>query len=424
MQLKDYLKYALNNDLYITTVWAHLFFGILLKDFKDSRYLKIVNNQLVVKLLDSEEILEVNPAEYLGIKPLFTFKEPIDIDPSWTILVKDKVTTTIGRLYINKLLLEYNFRDKIPYRNTSKELEIKAIEKDIGNMLREGTVKVSEYLSFTNAVSLLGTLTRLASVSSTEKNTLPPPGIEAKKKQLHKEFDEKYGPKWINDRSMVVKFQDELKKYDDEWLQGDPSLGKLVSGKVKNNARVKMYLTFGGEVGFERKSSKVKFVENSLLEQYPETKEELAAMFNSSRAGSYDRGVETQKGGAGAKEILRASGNIKISNTDCGTKVGWKTKVDAVLAKNLVGRYLVDGTKVENGELYLGKIIELRSPMFCQAKGSYICRKCAGDILAEAPTSITLRLLKISGTLLYIPMKSMHNTQVSMTKYNILDHLS
>lgn len=424
MTLKDYLKYAFNNELYVTTAWAHTFFGILLKDFKDSKYLKIENNKLVVKLKESEEVLDVNPAEYVGVKPLFTFKEPIEIDGSWTVLVKQPTQTTIGRLFLNKLLLEYCFGDKLAYRNSGKELEIKAIEKDLGNMLREGTIKVPQYLTFTNAVSLLGTMTRLTNISSTEKNTLPPPGIVAKKKQLHKEFDEKYGVKWVKDRSMVVKFQEELKKFDDEWLQGDPTVGKLISGKVKNNARVKMFLTFGGEVGFERKSSKVTFVENSLMEQYPETKEEIAAMFNSSRAGSYDRGVETQKGGAGAKEILRSSSSIKITNTDCGTKVGWKTVVDPVLSKNLTGRYLIDGTKIENGELYLNKNIELRSPMFCQSRGSYICRKCAGDILAEAPTSLSLRLLKISGALLYIPMKSMHNTQVSMTKYNLLDHLS
>ena len=424
MTLNEYLKYAFNNELYVTSEWAYTFFGIMLRDFKENKYLKISNNKIYAKLKDNEEELNINPNDYLDKKPFFIFKDNIEIDPSWSLQVTNKITTTIGRLYINKLLLEYNFKDKIRYRNSSKELEIKAIEKTIGGMLRAGSIVVKDYISFTNSVSLLGTLTRICNVSATEKNTLPPPGIGAKKKELHKQYDAKYGPKWINDRSTVVKFQDELKKYDDEWLKDDPTYGKLVSGSVKNNARVKMYLTFGAAVGFERKSSKVKYVENSLLEQYPEDKEELAAMFNTSRAGSYDRGVETQKGGAAAKDILRSSSNIKISDGDCGTKRGWRTKVDPAIAGNLNGRYLVNGKKIENGEDYINQTIELRSPLYCQSEGSYICSKCAGDILANSPKSLALNLLKVSGTLLYVPMKSMHNTQTNMTKYSLIENIS
>lgn len=424
MTLNEYLKYALTNDLYITTEWVHTFFGIMLKDFKENKYLKVTGDKAYVKLLEREEELDIKASDYLDKKPFFVFTSSIEIDPEWTVLVQGKVQTTVGRLYLNKVLLEFNFKDKISYKNSSKELEIKALEKEIGGKMRGGSITIPEYISFTNAVSLLGTLTRLCVVSSTEKNTLPPPGISTKKKELKKKYDSQYGPNWVSDRSTVFKFQEELKKYDDEWLKDDPTYGKIVSGKVKNNARVKMYLTFGGEVGFERKSNKVKFVENSLLEQYPEDKESLTAMFNSSRAGSYDRGVETQKGGAGAKDILRASSNIKILDGDCGSKKGWKTTIDKNIAPGLTGRYLVNGTKIENGEDYIGKTVEIRSPLYCKSEGSYICKKCAGDILGESPKSLSIRLLKISGALIYIPMKSMHNTQVTMTKYNLVDCLS
>lgn len=60
-------------------------------------------------------------------------------------------------------------------------------------------------------------------------------------------------------------------------------------------------------------------VTNSLYEGWQNDK--FATFNNVSRAGSFDRGSETQLGGVSAKEI-RATSNTRIVKGDCGTKMG------------------------------------------------------------------------------------------------------
>ena len=417
MNKLEYLKYAVINRLYSKIKWFYTFFTLLqYNNIEENEYIRY--NDGIEVHMDNEWIKLKDTKENEAI---FKFTDKIKIDNSWITNVKSETDTTIGRLLSNCILLTDNFGDKIDYVN--KMFTVKDAEGLIGPLLRTKVVDVNEYLKFTYSVSYLTGLANITTVSATMKSVLPTPGLDKKKKELIKEFNNKYGKDWDKNRTRVQELVDELKKFDTDWIKDDPSYGKYMSGKVTNNSRPKMFISFGGEAGFDSKSGYVDFVANSLLEQYPDLPEQLAAMYNSSRSGSYDRGHETQKGGAAAKDIIRSTSGVKINNGDCGSKKGYKLLVTKNNHKSLFGRYLLNGSLIENTEQLIGQTITIRSPLYCLCSGDTYCKICAGDIAATTPTGVSLKLLSVSSALLKISLKAMHNTQVSLHKFNILENL-
>ena len=413
----EYLKYSITNRLYKKLNWFYTFFTILkYENLEDNEYLRYNNG------------LEINvDNEWVPIKDFKENEEPykfidkINIDSTWCMNVTNSIETTIGRLITNCILLVDNFDKRVGFIN--KSYTIKDVESIIGPLLRTNVITVEEYLNFTFSVTYLTGLANITTLSATMKSVLPSPGLDKKKKELIKEFDNKYGKEWRTNRTRVQELIDELKKFDNEWIKDDPSYGKYMSGKVTGNSRPKMFISFGGESGFNSKSGTVDFVSNSLLEQYPDSPEELAAMYNSSRSGSYDRGHETQKGGSAAKDIIRSTSGVTIKNGDCGSKRGYKLLVTKNNHKSLFGRYLLNNKKIENTEELIGQTITIRSPLYCLSKGDSYCSICAGEIASTTPTGVSLKLLSVSSTLLKISLKAMHNTQVSLLKYNIIENL-
>lgn len=410
----DYLRHSIENKFHYDLEWLICILSILDKnspnkylEYRDKTWYVVNGEQPITDIVDNE--------------PMFKITEPIKIDRTYISNLEKPIDTTVGRLLVNLILIERPFGNKIDYINNSTS--VKHIESIVGSLMRKDIITIEEYLEFNRCVYFLTNLSSITNVSATMKSVLPPPNIEQLKIDTHKEFDNKYGKDWVKDRSYIAKYQEVLKKADDEWLKDDPSYGKLISGKIKNNTRVKMYLTFGGEVGFDKTSGKVEFVENSLLEQYPKDPTQLATMFNASRAGSYGRGHETQKGGAAAKDLLRTTSGMIIKDEDCGSNKGFNILVTAKNSKYLNGRYLLNGKVIENANDYIGQVITIRSTMFCKSKGEKFCKKCAGDILASSPNGVGLKLLDVSGALLTISLKGMHDTQVKLTDFNILEEL-
>ena len=416
MTVLDYFIYSVNNKLLHKLNWYYTFFTINSDNFNnnpyiryDSKYEVLVNNEWVV--LDN-----------VITTPILSMLLPITINKDIISNIDGVTDTTIGRFIINKILLEYSFDNKIPYIN--KQIKLSDIEKIVGNLLKNDIITVDEYLKFSNSAIFVHNFSRITNVSATPKNILPPPNLNKYKSDLKKEFDSKYGIGWVNNRVKIVEFQDKLKEYDSAWLAGDPSDGKLIAGKIKNNARAKMFLQFGSESGFDNKSGKFEYVSNSLLDGYPEDKQQLTAMFNSSRVGSYGRGKETQKGGAVAKDMLRATSSTTIIDGDCNTTIGKKVYVTKQLSDKLVGRYIIVNGKskvIDDPVKLIGSYVILRSPMYCNAKGNSFCSVCVGDNLSNYKTGIPLIVTDISNIILTTSLKGMHDTQVYTMKYDIIE---
>jgi hypothetical protein len=298
------------------------------------------------------------------------------------------------------------------------------LETIIAKHMSNDIITVPQYLEFINACSYLHGLSRITTYASTERTMLPPKGITEFKKKLVKEMLTKYGEDWVKDQSKIVEFETALKAYDAEWLKDDPTMGKMTSGKA-SSARSKLYLTFGSEVGFDKKSGQAALVENSLLEGFPKDKQLLTNMFNTSRSGSYDRGKETQKGGSAAKDILRAVSSLTISDGDCGTSVGKTVIVTANNVSNLLDRYIILPNKtselITEPEQYLGKVITIRSPQYCREKGNKFCAICASKSIANYKTGIAILVTDISSIMLATSMSAMHFKPIQTLEFNIAD---
>lgn len=417
MKYLDYFKQCLNTDYLYKLDW---YFSIFLTSNKDNKYVKRSDKQIEVLLNDNWIIIEdARP----GL-PVLLFSDEIKLNKGEILNLKQDVVTKIGRVIFNQIALVRNFGDKIEYINEKTSIE--HVESIISKGLINNKLLIAEYLRFTDACSFIEQLSPITNISATYKNMLPPPNLDKKKKELEKAFEAKYGSDWKKVRSYVVEFQEELKKIDSEWLEDDPTKDKLLKGKIKDNARVKMYLTFGPEVGFNKDGSKVTFVENSLLNQYPKDKEQLVAVFNRIRASSYDRGANTAKGGEASKDVLRALSSYRIAKGDCKSTEGKTLLVTKELAPSLMGRYLIQGSnivEITNPNDYIGKTITIRSPMYCKHKAPDFCSVCCGKLVENTPNVISSMGANITGSIMNLSMKSMHNTQVKLKTINITDML-
>ena len=288
------------------------------------------------------------------------------------------------------------------------------------------SILLSEFIRFTNAVSYVRGWISFTVISTTDKSMLPPKDITKFKKELIEEFKGRYGEDVFKDFSRLVEFEDRLKEYDREWLKDDPTYGIMSSGKIMNISRKKQFLTIGAEQGFGA-PNEAQTVENSLDEEWPRDKKDLSALFNSFRAGSYGRGNETQIAGVKAKALSRATVNFKVNVDDCKVSYGSMFYITKELAKHINGRYIIENgksTRIDKPEQYIGKTIEIRSPMYCKADKDRLCIKCVGEVVGRHENSINLMSQTLGGDFLNSFMKKMHGKElqtIEITVDNLID---
>jgi hypothetical protein len=421
MKLQEYLNYALTNKLYRKLEWFYNLFVINVNT--NNKYIKVINNQYFVNIEADGEVKEVL-LEGVSVKePVFKMSDKYLVDNNTVENLLVTTNTYLGRILVNKILLADIFGNRIPFINGS--IKSGMLETILANELSKDKISILEYLDFIKATTFMHGLSRITTYAATPKSMLPPKGLEAFKKKLMADMKASYGEDWVKDRAKIVEFENALRAYDNEWLADDPSLGKLLSGKVKDGARTKMYLTFGAERGFDKKSGKADLVTNSLLEGYPKDKELLTNMFNTSRSGSYDRGKETQKGGAAAKDILRATSSLTISDADCGSVVGKIVVVTKNNHNRLMNRYIILPNKstelITDSLKYVGQTITIRSPQYCIKKGNELCAICVGKSIADYKKGISILVTDISGILLATSMAAMHFKSIQTMDFNIID---
>lgn len=413
ININEYFRYAIKQELLTTLKFFYTTMTIPLQNSND--YYKIENKKYFVKIDNKfEEVMGKTTDE-----PLLSIKDPITLFNADLPNIATSVETTVGKAIINYVCLVYNFGGKIPYVNDSL-IDTKTLEKLICEALKKDVISVQEYIGFVDSTSLLQALSRITTISATVKTMTPPPGIVAYKKQLMAEYDKKYGKNWVKNMVLVIEFQDALKAKDAEYLKDDPTNGIITSGKVKNNARVKQFLAFGTDAGFSEDSAATpSLVFNSLLEGYPKDIEQLTTIYNSSRAGSFSRGNETKNGGMAAKNLLRATSAVVISNDDCGSKIYKELHVTKEMAEKLKGRFIQNGNKIEkitDGSKYLGKTIFIRSPQYCKKTDGTVCAVCAGDNLATYRKGATILATDISSALMKNSLKKMHTSVKKLVK--------
>ena len=419
----DVLRDGLKAGLYKRLDWFISLFATLRESEDrwksepyDGRIVMLDYGTFVVKEQELVKIDDVKP-----MLPLFSMMEELMVTPEWIESCSEPVASNIGSLMANYVLCVANYQNRVPYIPTG--VTIKKIEKAIiarrksDNDPDPNKITVQEYLKLFKSIEFLKCTTQLSTYSLTEKNMTVGKDFAQKKAALLKEYEGQ-----LNDPVKLAEFEERLMKIDAEHMKGDPSFGRMMSGKVWRNSRRKMVLTSGAEGGM---GGKMIAIPESLTEGVPLNPKNMAALVNGSRGGSYFRGLDTVKGGVSLKIATRALLPYYVKEGDCKTTIGIEKKYTKHNIDNLIGRTLMDGTKVEDKNAasnYLGKVIRVRSPAGCAAGALEFCSVCAG-VLSHFPEGLVIPAAELTGSVMTASMKAMHKNTTTTAVFVLEDVL-
>lgn len=340
--------------------------------------------------------------------------------------------TSYGNVLANCILLVYPFAGKIPFilgRMKPSMLEDLILPRLVDDP-KEGDpipkaasqvapIYVSEYLKFTNAMTYISGFANLWVTGGTVKTLLPPPGLKEAKAAIFK----KYGidPHDPNvDPTLAAQAMNDLKALDAAWLKGDDALNFLIKSKSLDVVRAKKFLMVGAEAGLGD-GQDMELVPNSLHEGWDVDK--MPAMINNLRAGSFNRGAETMRGGEAVKWLQRASSNINILKGDCGTKQGNDVTLTPELRKKFLNFSAIVGNQTvrltdDVIDKYMGKKLIMRSPMYCILPHTDYCAVCVGPRLEENPTGSSSAISEFGSTIMLMFMKANHGKALLLKKYD------
>lgn len=411
----EYLIYATNKEFILDFDWHKELFSTMLKD-KEYKYITIKNGIKYVKMND--KLIRTDAKSNL---PIFTMFDTIKL-PDNLLKCLDKPTyTSVGIFIANTLFLEYPFKGKIKYINrlfTHNELC-----KTLPKLMIKEIITVDEYLDYVDSVSFSLALNKFFVYSATKKMVTSAPGMSKFKEELKAKYDLEYGVTWVKDASLAIKFIEELKKFDNEYIKDDPAYGVMLSGAIVNNSRPRKFSAFGVEYGFDSTGTDSTFIINSLMDGYPKEKDQLAAMFNAARKGSFDRGSGTQQAGYMVKEIQKAINALVIKEGDCGDTIGDHILVNYKNVSFYSNIYIIENDLPvfkENLNGYLGKYVKVRTTQYCKYDGCF-CEVCAGKDMENFKDGIQLLVIATLGIMLNSKMKSMHRASKKTMNFNILE---
>lgn len=346
--------------------------------------------------------------------------DTVDLNPGDIMNVKEKMTTTVGRILVNHICFLGPFGDVFPFQNKTLNLEDDVL-KPINKALIAKKIDVNSFRQSMDGVFYLGHFSELCTPCLDERALTTDPNIKKRKAELIEKYKDQ-----LNDPIIIAKIEDELIAMDKEYMKGDNSL-RFYAPLGKNTFdlwRKKLYIAVGGIEAFSKDSSKYDFLRNSLEEGM--RIEDLNIYGNESRKGSYQRGHETQKGGYLTKEVIRAFHDSTITRADCGTKRGVKIDFRVVSPEKFVGRYILLQNKwveitSENANSIPRKVVTMRSPMYCQCTDGY-CYKCVGRFFEGLDVrQISMSIVDISNTFMSAAMKNMHGSKLAIVELTSLD---
>ncbi|MCK9234872.1 MAG: hypothetical protein M0R77_00980 [Gammaproteobacteria bacterium] len=434
MDKKTYFLTALNNNAHYNTNWVINAFSKT--DEKpdvwqyDPYPYRLVKTKEMVGFVDPNNgnaltpITDINNENWQDA--LYEHTDTLSLKAGdYKDIITEDIETTYGQLLVNAIMY-FCFTGRIPYNN-KPHLNAKDFEKAIPALLQPlpppGVERNPQHLYYDDveryfqAVFMFSEFALLFTPGDTEKSLRSIPGMKEKRDELFAKYEGQ-----LHIPAVEAAISKELEALDKAYRKGDPSEGLLTAGKDVSVIRKKLYMFTGKEGGLvvDPKATPIK---QSLSEGWDLTR--FTDYANNIRSGSYSRGVETALGGELAKWLLRAFSNANVVGDDCGTRFGLPIEISNLTSKELIGFYYIDETDAktkpiteEVTEQYLGKVLQVRSPIYCTKKHTDYCATCVGVKQAADPTSIGSAITAIGNRFMNIVMKSMHGTALATTKYD------
>lgn len=421
----SYLALALQHRAYVKYEWLLGMFALMTTPPKNTEvkyHLKLIEGQHYY--WDGSEYQRITDA--VDNTPLFYPDEPVTLPAGCLENLKESVDTTAFRATINAYCLAYPVGDLIPYIN--RRIKVREIENRLNELMVDapgpgirvpGKCTPEQLVLAQRGIETLGKLSSVIVYSSSEKSLLAAPGIEEFKKQLLAEF--KAAGKDINDGLVAHEFQERLTAYDFEFLKNDPCFKNGI-GRKAAKARLKINGAYGKEAGFGGNDFNPT-VTRALKEGITQTSEEFTAGVNSTRAGSFKRGNETQNGGVLSTLFARLLFDMPISKIACKTEEYRRVRITEINSK-FVGRYDRHLTRIDEAYLQsnLNKEIEIRSPLHC--RNETFCHICAGERVSNGGKTPQMFATAISATVLSSSMAAFHGLTLSAVTTNLDEVIS
>lgn len=328
------------------------------------------------------------------------------------------ITTTYGRYIANYFSLANPFGSIIPYIN--KEVTIPAIESIIADKIRTKELTTEQGGKYLDNTFFIGSFGEMAIPGLTRKSLTTSPEVKKRKKELLVKYKDQ-----LDDPVILAQIEDELIKLDKEWLKGDPSMGFYGdTGKKFNIHRKKQYVIGGLIEDFSKEKGKYEFITNSLSDGWDI--DSFVTICNEIRKGSYGRGIETAKGGALSKSVLRLMQNLKITGDDCKTTEYLDFILTEELAPKFYGRYIIENGRLvlldkNNYKQYINKHVKMRSLMYCKQKDGY-CHICAGEYFKNLGQDVIgVLALELTSVFTKMSLKGMHGIKLKTAEISSLN---
>lgn len=323
------------------------------------------------------------------------------------------IETTAGRYLLNCLLLEIPFGNFFTYIN-KPGFDLKGLEASISKALIEGKLKIEDYKQYVNNLFFIGHFTELCVPNFTRASLTTTPDMKKLKEELFKKYEGR-----LEDPEVIMEIENALISADKAYLKNDEAMRFYapLGGKPFNIARKKMYCTVGGIEAFSKDSGKYTFIRNSLAEGWDTS--QMPAYANEIRKGSYNRGHETQLGGAQTKYIVRVFQDLVLTEEDCHSHGGLMIDFKKYPIKEYIGRYIKDKhlwveITQENMSKYAEGQYLMRSPMYCKSQHG-LCKVCAGRMFSKLDAKhVSMYIVDISSTFTTMALKLMHGSKLEM----------
>ena len=350
--------------------------------------------------------------------PVLGINTHIELNKGDLANLDSKIKTTYGIAYLNAVCLTHYLGDVIPYMNGVLNPYEMASKIDKG--VKDDLIEVPDAKKAKAAMYWVTGLMQIAVPSASRKTMIADKKIPKRRDELLKKNADK-----LHDPTEIARIEKELIDMDREYMKGDPAEIFYKKSKAYDVTRKRAHIMHGGEASLEG-GNKMELIPTS-LDDGIEIKY-LPLMINSLRDGSLSRGLETALGGEIVKFLLRIFQKTKITEDDCGTKIGWALTSTYISDANLNGRYYIDAGKPKPFDdaakaKFRGKKVVLRSPVGCATKGGNYCRRCIGDEVSHNENALSMLAVEVGSTFLDMFMAAMHGKALKLAEYDFKLHI-
>lgn len=387
------------------------------------------NTNWTYEYLDGIVIDHYDQKNNKPIPSKYKLNEPLVLQPGEYHGNKEPIKTTLGRLFFNKIVVEASGANQIlgyvnetVYKGTYEEmcnaLTSAVLTKDIPLSVLYNFLNYFEnfFMRMHAAVACSFTITTFKPIKK----------VMQKKEELFKKYEKELDESNPNNMIKMVEIENELIDMAKGMLKDDPGMmlyNSKANASFDNNYK-NTFITRG--VIPDPNTGKNHIVKNCYAEGVD--KKDIPSFATAITSGSYPKAVGTATSGYLSKNILAIMQNVRISDTlhDCGSKQTVEIKINDPQA--FIFKYIVeDGKNVlltpKNINKYDGKVVKLRSPMFCIGdKDGCICEVCAGTQPKNLGIkNIGLTASIMSGKFTNLSMKKFHDATIKLHNIDIND---